>query len=69
MNLTILKYSLNNIVRAIMELTVQLLKYNIDALKENGIYAKEGIMVGGPSEDPYWIELIENIESVNNLCV
>ena len=52
-----------------MELTVQLLKYNIDALKENGIYAKEGIMVGGPSEDPYWIELIENIESVNNLCV
>lgn len=57
----ILKYSLNNIARAIMEGTVQLLKNNIDALKENGIYAKEGIMVGGPSEDPYWIELIENI--------
>ena len=30
-------------------------------LKEKGIFATEGIMVGGPSEDPYWIELIEDM--------
>ena len=57
----ILKYSKEHIARAIMEGTVNLLKERLDMLKEKGISASEGIMVGGPSEDPYWIELIEDM--------
>lgn len=55
------KYPQKHIARAIMEGTVNLLKENLDSLKEKGIGATEGIMVGGPSEDPYWIELIEDM--------
>ncbi len=57
----ILKYEKPHIARAIMEGTVNLLKEKLDTLKEKGIKATEGIMVGGPSEDPYWIELIEDM--------
>ncbi len=57
----ILKYPQNHIARAIMEGAVNLLKANIDALKEKGIYAKMGVMVGGPSEDTFWVELIEEM--------
>lgn len=57
----ILKYSKENIARAIMEGTVTLLKDRLDTLKDKGISATEGIMVGGPSEDPFWIELIEEM--------
>jgi len=57
----ILKYPKNHIARAIMEATVNLLKERLDSLKKIGIGATEGIMVGGPSEDPYWIELIEDM--------
>ena len=56
-----LKYTKSQIARAIMEGTVNLLKERLDMLREKGIYASEGIMVGGPSEDPYWIELIEEM--------
>lgn len=54
-------YSKENIARAIMEGTVRLLKDKLDALKKNGICAKEAVMVGGPSEDPMWIKLIEEM--------
>ncbi len=54
-------YSKENIARAIMEGTVSLLKDKLDALKEHGIFAKEAVMVGGPSEDPMWIKLIEEM--------
>ena len=47
-----------------MEGTVNLLKERLDLLKEKGIGATEGIMVGGPSEDPYWIELIEDMTGI-----
>ena len=57
----ILKYEKKHIARAIMEGTVNLLKDRLEILKEKGISASEGIMVGGPSEDPYWIELIEDM--------
>lgn len=57
----ILKYTKNQIARAIMEGTVNLLKEKLDTLKEKGISATSGIMVGGPSEDPFWIELIEKM--------
>jgi len=60
----ILKFSKENIARAIMEGTVNLLKERLDMLKEKGISATEGIMVGGPSEDSYWIELIEDMTGI-----
>lgn len=60
----ILRFSKENIARAIMEGTVNLLKERLDMLKEKGIGATEGIMVGGPSEDPYWIELIEDMTGI-----
>lgn len=50
-----------DIARAIMEGTVTLLKHRLDDLAEKGVFAQSAIMVGGPSEDPYWISLIEEI--------
>lgn len=49
------------IARAIMEGTVRLLKERLDFLQEKGIAATEAIMVGGPSEDPLWRQLISEI--------
>lgn len=57
----ILAFSKEHIARAIMEGTVRLLKEHLDGLAEKGISASEAIMVGGPSEDPYWITLIEEM--------
>lgn len=53
------KYSKEDVARAIMEGTVNLLKKQIDALADKGITAKTAVMVGGPSEDPMWVQLIE----------
>jgi len=50
-----------DIARAIMEGTVALLKARLDFLKEKGISASEAIMVGGPSEDPMWRKIIEEM--------
>lgn len=57
----ILAFPKEHIARAIMEGTVRLLKERLDGLAEKGISASEAIMVGGPSEDPYWITLIEEM--------
>ncbi|MBQ5777666.1 MAG: hypothetical protein IIV97_02475 [Oscillospiraceae bacterium] len=57
----ILKYPKENIARAIMEGTVRLLKAKLDTLSANGISANEAIMVGGPSENPVWTGIIEQI--------
>lgn len=54
-----------DIARAIMEGTVGLLKQRLDDLAEKGISAKSAVMVGGPSEDPYWIALIEEICNIS----
>lgn len=59
-----LRYNKSQIARAIMEGTVNLLKEKLDTLKEKGVSATEGIMVGGPSEDPFWIELIEQMTGI-----
>lgn len=58
-------FSKEDIARAIMEGTVLLLKEKLDALRKHGITAKSAVMVGGPSEDPMWISLIENICDVS----
>ncbi len=54
-------FSKENIARAIMEGTVRLLKDRLDSLREKGIFASEAVMVGGPSEDPLWRQLIAEI--------
>ncbi len=46
------------IARAIMEGTVKLLKDRLDFLRVLGISAQEAVMVGGPSEDPMWRNII-----------
>lgn len=55
------KYPREDIARAIMEGTVLLLKGRLDMLSGKGICAESAVMVGGPSEDPMWRELIEEI--------
>lgn len=57
----ILKYPKQDIARAIMEGTVLLLKNKLDILKGKGFKADSAVMVGGPSEDPMWRTLIEEI--------
>lgn len=52
-------YSREDVARAIMDGTVGLLKEKMDNLAEKGITAKNAVMVGGPSEDPLWVRLIE----------
>lgn len=51
-------YPKEDIARAIMEGMVELLWERIANIKENGICITEAVMVGGPSEDPMWRELI-----------
>lgn len=55
------QFSKNEIARAIMEGTVRLLKEKIDHLAQQGIHAKEAVMVGGPSECPLWAEVISQM--------
>ncbi|MBQ7248206.1 MAG: hypothetical protein IJS22_08985 [Lachnospiraceae bacterium] len=50
-----------DIARAIMEGAVHLLKDRLDALALYGLRADKAVMAGGPSGDPFWIELIEQI--------
>lgn len=57
----ILKYEKQDIARAIMEGTVRLLKDRLNILKEKGFAADSAVMVGGPSEDPMWRQLIEEM--------
>ena len=54
-------YSKEDIARAIMESTVNLLKEKLDGLKPLGISMQTAVMVGGPSADPMWHKLIEEI--------
>lgn len=54
-----------HIARAIMEATVRLLKEKLDALKALGIEANELIMVGGPSEEPLWAQIIAEMTGIS----
>ncbi|MBR4767801.1 MAG: hypothetical protein IK088_02375, partial [Lachnospiraceae bacterium] len=53
-----------DIARAVMEGAVSLLKKHLTSFKEKGIFAEEAVLVGGPSEDPFWLELIETITGI-----
>ena len=61
----IASYSDTDVARAIMEGTVNLLKDRMDNLAAYGISATSAVMVGGPSEDPMWCKLIEEICGVS----
>ena len=54
-------FSKEDIARAIMEGAVNLLKEKLDILKGIGISPKTAVMVGGPSKNPMYLELIEKI--------
>ena len=54
-------FALQDIARAIMEGVVYMLKEKLNQLKAQGITANKAVMVGGPSEDPVWRVLIEEI--------
>ena len=58
------KYSKEDIARAIMEGMVNLLKEQLARVEKMGIKPKSAVMVGGPSVDPAWAELIEEMCSV-----
>ncbi len=52
------KYEKKHIARAIMENVIGMLANNINTMTKAGISCEEAFMVGGPSENPLWSELI-----------
>ena len=54
-------FSKEDIARAIMEGAVILLKEKLDTLKKIGISPKSAVMVGGPSKNPVYLKIIEEI--------
>ncbi len=52
------KYEKKHIARAIMECVINMLSEKIEQIAEAGISCEEAVMVGGPSENPLWAQLI-----------
>ncbi len=52
------KHEKKHIARAIMENVIGMLSNNMKAIASAGVTCEEAIMVGGPSENPLWAELI-----------
>lgn len=55
------RYPKHHIARAIMEGTIRLLKQKMDALQAGGISATSAVMVGGPTENPVWKDVLEQM--------
>lgn len=53
-----------DIARAIMECVIGMLKKDFDRLEKMGIRAESAVMVGGPSECPYWTTVIEEMTGI-----
>ncbi len=53
--------SREQIARAIMEGTVRAFRNQLEKAAKAGIRAEKAVMVGGPSEDPLWARIIEEI--------
>lgn len=53
--------SREHIARAIMEGTAALVKAKLQTLAEQGIRANSAVMVGGPSEDPLWRQILSQV--------
>ncbi len=54
-------YGLDQIARAIMEGGIRLFKEQLDRAERAGIHARTAVMVGGPTENPLWAKIIEEI--------
>ncbi len=52
------KYEKKHIARAIMENVIDMLSKGMARITDAGIVCNEAVMVGGPSENPFWAELI-----------
>ena len=52
------KYEKKHIARAIMENVIDMLAKGMKRITDAGIICNEAVMVGGPSENPLWAELI-----------
>lgn len=52
------KYEKKHIARAIMESVINMLADGMARITDAGIICNEAVMVGGPSENPLWAELI-----------
>lgn len=52
------KYEKKHIARAIMENVINMLAVKMETIAKAGIVCDEAVMVGGPSENPLWAELI-----------
>lgn len=61
---TIRKYPKSDIARAIMEGTARLLNEKICELHAGGISAQSAVMVGGPTANPMWIQVIREITGI-----
>ena len=61
---TIRKYPKSDIARAIMEGTARLLNEKICGLRAGGISAQSAVMVGGPTANPMWIQVIREITGI-----
>ncbi len=53
-----------HIARAIMECVARMLKADTDRLSSAGIRADSAVMVGGPSANPFWTTVIEEITGI-----
>ncbi|MBR5453210.1 MAG: FGGY-family carbohydrate kinase [Clostridia bacterium] len=52
------KYEKKHIARAIMENVINMLAESMSHITDAGIVCEEAVMVGGPSENPLWAQLI-----------
>ncbi|MBR6559503.1 MAG: FGGY-family carbohydrate kinase [Clostridia bacterium] len=52
------KYEKKHIARAIMENVINMLAESMSHITEAGVVCDEAVMVGGPSENPLWAQLI-----------
>lgn len=55
----IASYPKHHIARAMMECICTMLKAEFDVLQAGGVHADTAVMVGGPTECPFWTEIIE----------
>ncbi len=57
-------YDKKDIARALMESTGNLLKQRLDRLKNEGIVFNRVCMAGGPSQNEFWVKVIEDIINI-----
>ena len=59
------KYPKEDLARAVMEGVVRRLDERLKKLEPSGIKPNTAVMTGGPTQDPLWIEIIEEITGLS----